>query len=228
MPQSTNRQLVRDMNNTPVGQGTVYNAMLKISAATRDRAKKANEGEQLRLGKVTRVMERHRRVADNTQTRLLVRLQQQLKELQAFQVVLRDQFNVNNFRTLKTPPPRMSDRRRKLETMFYHSGFSQKSMQPEIRRQLKKTDPERIRKKVKHDLLETCKQEVVRLAVRNSQVSSSLLSPAVGGGGGGGGGGAVPSAQKEPEEKDADADGADLDPREAAVSFETVIALGFD
>ncbi|KAL8609860.1 hypothetical protein ACOMHN_020695 [Nucella lapillus] len=176
MPQTTNRQLVRDLNNTPVGQGTVHNAMLKISAATRDRAKKANEGEQLRLGKVTRVMDRHQRIADNAQNRVLQRLQKDLKELQAFQIVLRDQYNVNNFRTLKTPPPRMSDRRRKLETMFYNSGFSQKTMQPEISRQLKKSDPERLRRKLKTHLLETSRQEVVRLVVRNSQVSSSLLT----------------------------------------------------
>lgn len=81
MPQTTNRQLVRDINNTPVGQGTVYNAMLKISAATRERAKTVNEGEQLRLGKVTRVMERRQRVADNTQNRVLEKVQKQLKEL---------------------------------------------------------------------------------------------------------------------------------------------------
>ena len=84
MPQTTNRQLMRDMNNMPVGQGTVYNAMLKISAATRERVKKANEGEQLRLGKVTRVLERHQRVADNAQNRVLEKVHKQLKELQVW------------------------------------------------------------------------------------------------------------------------------------------------
>nr|KAG5709333.1 hypothetical protein BaRGS_029182 [Batillaria attramentaria] len=152
--------------------------MLKISAATRERARKVNEGEQLRLGKVTRVMERHQRVADHAQTRVLERVQKQLQELQAFQVVLRDQYTVDKFRTLQTPPPRMSDRRRKLETMFYHSGFSQKAMQPEIRRQLKKMDPERVRRRFKRHLLESSRQEVVRLVVRNSEISSSFSAPA--------------------------------------------------
>ena len=91
-------------------------------------------------------------------------------------MVLRDQYSINNFRTLKTPPPRMSDRRRKLETMFYNSGFSQKSMQPEIRRQLRKTDPERARRKVKRHLLESSRQEVVRLVVRNSNFMTSGVS----------------------------------------------------
>ncbi|KAK7111074.1 uncharacterized protein [Littorina saxatilis] len=176
MPQATNRQLVRDVNNTPVGQGTVYNAMLKISAATRERAKNVNEGEQLRLGKVTRVMERHRRVADNTQNRQLEKMQKQLKDLQAFQTVLRDKYSIDNFRTLKLPPQRMSDRRRKLETMFYSCGFSQKTMQPEIRRQLQRTDPARVQRKFKRHLLESCRQDVVRLVDRNSQLISDMAA----------------------------------------------------
>lgn len=173
MPQTTNRQLVRDMNNMPVGPGTVYNAMLKISAATRERAKRANEGEKLRLGKVTRVMDRNQRVADNVQTKVLEKTHKQLKELQAFQVVLRDQYSIRNFRTLKTPPPCMSDRRRRLETMFYTSGFSQKSMQPEIRRQLRKTDPERMRRELKRHLLESSRQEAHRL---DEMIKKSLHS----------------------------------------------------
>ena len=95
---------------------------------------------------------------------------------QAFQVVLRDQYSIDNFRTLKTPPPRMSDRRRKLETMFYSSGFSQKSMQPEIRRELRRTDPERARRKVKRHLLESSREEVVRLVLRNTRVSSNFMT----------------------------------------------------
>ena len=91
-------------------------------------------------------------------------------------MVLRDQYSIDNFRTLKTPPPRMSDRRRKLETMFYSSGFSQKSMQPEIRRQLRRTDPERARRKVKRHLLESSREEVVRLVLRNTRVSSNFMT----------------------------------------------------
>ena len=49
-------------------------------------------------------------------------------------------------------------------------------MQPEIRRQLRKTDPERARRKLKRHLLESSRQEVVRLVHRNSQVCSSFRS----------------------------------------------------
>jgi hypothetical protein len=91
--------------------------------------------------------------------------------VQAFQVVLRDQYRVSNFRTLQPPPQSMSDRRRKIETMYYNSGFSQKTMQPEIRRQLRRSDPERMRRELKRHLLECSRQEVTRLdrLVRDSQ-----------------------------------------------------------
>lgn len=179
MPQTTNRQLVRDMNNTPMGRGTVYSTLLKISAATRDRARIVNEGEHLRLDKMMRMIDRHRRAQDFAQTRMLKRVEKELQELQAFQIVLRDQYSVQDFRTLQPPPVAMSNRRKKLETMFYHSGFSQKDMQPEIRRQLEKMDPERMRRKWKRHLLERSKQEVGRLADRSKQFSSSLESPTV-------------------------------------------------
>lgn len=177
MPQATNRQLVRDMNNTPVGRGTVYNEMLKISATTRERARKANEGEQLRLDKVARLLERHQRVTDHVTARVQERVQQGLKEMRAFQHVLQDRYSVRHFRTLQPSPVRMSNRRRKLETMFYHSGFSQKAMQPEIKRQMKKEDPEYLRRKFKAQILARSRQEVVRLVARNTMLSRTLTAP---------------------------------------------------
>jgi len=58
--------------------------------------------------------------------------------------------------------------------MYMNCGFSQKTMQPEIRRQLRRSDPERMRRELKRHLLENSRQEVVRLdqLVRSSQVES--------------------------------------------------------
>ena len=71
----------------------------------------------------------------------------------------------------------MSDRRRRIETLFYNSGFSRRVMQPEIKRQIKWSDPERYRTQLKHHLLENSREQVIRLdkIVRSTDIRKSKI-----------------------------------------------------
>jgi hypothetical protein len=179
MPQATNRGLVRDMNNCPIGKGTVYNTLLDISAHTRQRAIQANVCELERLGKIERFLEREQRIREVIRSRLVAKTQKSLRDMQAFEKVISNEYRVKNFATMRRgfdrsmiQTPRL-ERRVKIETRIYNSGFSMKALQPEIKRTQRKMDPERKRRFVKRKILEYCHDQSD--VVINREVPSSAV-----------------------------------------------------
>ncbi|XP_046328770.1 uncharacterized protein LOC124112685 [Haliotis rufescens] len=175
MPQVTNRSLLRDKYSCPMGQGTVYSALLDISATTRERAAKANEGEIKRLQKLTRFIDKGCRTAESTQSRVIDRMSKHLKELQAFKKVVQDDYKISKFQTLRNSDPDLVPTRRlTVETRYYHSGFDMKSLKPEITRKMKLMDPERKRRKMKQQILEASRRETSMLSKTHLTTSAML------------------------------------------------------
>ncbi|XP_046564711.1 uncharacterized protein LOC124273486 [Haliotis rubra] len=175
MPQATNRNLLRDKYSCPMGNGTVYSALLNISTATRERAVKANEAEIQRLQKITRFIDKGCRTAENTQSRVIDKMSKHLKELQAFKKVVQDDYKISKFQTLRNPDPDLvPPRRLTVETRYYHSGFDMKSLKPEINRTLKLMDPERRRKRFKRQILEASRRETSMLSKTHLTTSAML------------------------------------------------------
>jgi hypothetical protein len=173
MPQATNRKIQRDRFNCPVGKGTIYNALLDISNATRARAMKVNITESERTKKLQKIIEKNKRHVDIIQERARERTEKSLKELRAFQQVLNNEYKVSNFRTMDKSfrreliqTPRTA-RRYKIETRVYYSGFEIKNFKPEIDRKLRQMDPSRTQRIMKKILLEEFKDRSDILIDRN-------------------------------------------------------------
>lgn len=173
MPQTTNRKVQRDRLNCPVGKGTVYNALLDISNATRARAMKVNIIESERTKKLHKIIEKNKRHVDVLQGRARERTEKSLKELKAFQQVLNNEYKVSNFKTMDkgfrrelVQTPRTA-RRFKIETRVYYSGFEMKTFKPEIDRKLRQMDPSRTQRIMKKILLEEFKDRSNILIDRN-------------------------------------------------------------
>ncbi|XP_060075530.1 uncharacterized protein LOC132555191 [Ylistrum balloti] len=160
MPQVTNLRLIRDKNNSPIGKGTLYNALVNISTSTRDRAAKLNVLENDRLKRLNRMYDRDRRHSEYLANQVLQRTQKSLQELTAYHHVLTNDYTVAQFKTMdpqfsreSAQTPR-SVRRYNLETRLYYNGYGMKPFRPEIDRRIRQTDPARVTKIFKKVLLE--------------------------------------------------------------------------
>ncbi|XP_069117811.1 uncharacterized protein [Argopecten irradians] len=165
MPQVTNLRLIRDKNNSPIGKGTLHNALLNISTSTRDRAVKLNILENERLKRLNRLYDKNKRHSEYLSAQFLQRTQRSLQDLNAYQYVLNHDYRVSQFRTMDpkftrecAQTPR-STRRYNLETRIYNTGYGMKPFRPEIDRRIRQTDPARVTKIFKKVLLEKFKDE---------------------------------------------------------------------
>ncbi|XP_013384815.1 uncharacterized protein LOC106154847 [Lingula anatina] len=165
MPQITNRKLVRDTNNCPIGKGSVFNSVLDISFAARRRAEKLNEGEAEKFKMVNKVMEKYQHSQEVINNRAIERINKSLREMEAYKRVLQSDYRANHFDTLKlgykpgqskTPE---NARKVKYETRVYNSGFSLRNFRPEVERKLKEMDPEEQASKFKQKLLEKFRRQ---------------------------------------------------------------------
>ncbi|XP_033764350.1 uncharacterized protein LOC117345385 [Pecten maximus] len=165
MPQVTNLRLIRDKNNSPIGKGTLHNALVNISTSIRDRAVKLNALENDRLKRINRMYDKSRRHSEYLSAQVLQRTQKSLQDLNAYQYVLNNEYRVSQFKTMDprftrecAQTPRTT-RRYNLETRIYNTGYGMKSFRPEINRRIRQTDPARVTKIFKKVLLEKFKNE---------------------------------------------------------------------
>ncbi|OWF44039.1 hypothetical protein KP79_PYT21151 [Mizuhopecten yessoensis] len=178
MPQVTNLRLIRDKNNSPIGKGTLHNALLNISASTRERAVKLNVVENDRLKRIISMCDKNKRRSDYVSSVVLQKAQRSLQELNAYKDVLNNDYSVSQFKTMDprftrqcAQTPR-TVRRYNLETRIYHTGYGIQPFRPEINRRIHQTDPARITKIYKKVLLEKFKNESDLVIDRKLSTSS--------------------------------------------------------
>ncbi|XP_052819497.1 uncharacterized protein LOC128245396 [Mya arenaria] len=160
MPQATNLAVAKEKEFSPVGPGTVFNHVLKISNATRERANLINKTEEARLQRMQRLLDKEKRFSNNVRNKVMQRASKTLTEKRALLKLLENDYKVKNFITMKQDfnPSQIEDvetaRRYVIETRVFNSGFNVKSMRPEVRRQIRMLDPNHKYKTFKKKLLD--------------------------------------------------------------------------
>ena len=134
------------------------------------------------MERIQKLIEKEHRFKNTIQNRVIDRTTKSLKEKQALIQLLDKEYKVDNFLTMKTGfepnqiETKYDARHYIIETRIFNSGFNTKSMKPEIRRQLRKLDPNRKYRLFKRKLLEEnrCKNIEINRAISNTAFTKML------------------------------------------------------
>ena len=180
MPQAKNRMTGFVFRS--VGKGKAPEMTLDGSIQTWKRAEILNHRESVNLRMHQQFLVRQAHVTAERQKRTAARIQRSLDVLQAYNNLIRNEYRIEKFDTLKwgyrTPDPdREPERFQRFvyETKIYHSGFSVQTLQREVNKRLEEMRIDRIQELARTRRIERLKRHCkVELLDRKKSLTTIL------------------------------------------------------
>ncbi|XP_062619050.1 uncharacterized protein LOC134280624 [Saccostrea cucullata] len=152
-------------NESFVGKGAMFADIAKESLRIRMHVNRINELEDEKLNKLTKLMNRDKRVQEFLLQRVMDRTERNIEQLRGYREVIGADYRVDNFQTMKhgfkkrlVQSPRTA-RHISLETKIYNGGYQPAYFKHEIQRKIRQADPNVVHRVVKKILKEQCQEE---------------------------------------------------------------------